>query len=94
MGSGFRSTGGSLLRKHRPERSQHQALDALNVGIQRKKVNWILDADVRSFFDQMSHEWLLKFIQAVQLRGLLVPTLDRRQANSAPHSEMVEGGSE
>jgi RNA-directed DNA polymerase len=47
----------------RPGRSQHQALDALSVGIQRKKVNWILDADVRSFFDQMSHEWLLKFIQ-------------------------------
>ena len=48
---------------YRPGRNPHQALDALSVGIQRKKVNWILDADVRSFFDQMSHEWLLKFIQ-------------------------------
>jgi retron-type reverse transcriptase len=40
-----------------------QALDALNVGIQRKKVNWILDADIRGFFDRMSHEWTVKFIQ-------------------------------
>jgi hypothetical protein len=47
----------------RPGRSQHQALDALWVGIMRKKVNWILDADVRSFFDDLSHEWLVKFIE-------------------------------
>ena len=47
----------------RPGRSPHQALDALSVGIKRKRVNWILDADIRSFFDQMGHEWLLKFIQ-------------------------------
>jgi retron-type reverse transcriptase len=40
-----------------------QALDALTVGIQRKKVNWILDADIRGFFDNMSHEWTLKFIE-------------------------------
>jgi group II intron reverse transcriptase/maturase len=47
----------------RPGRSPHQALDALSVGIQRKKVNWILDADIRGFFDQMSHEWTMKFVQ-------------------------------
>jgi RNA-directed DNA polymerase len=47
----------------RPGRSQHQALDALNVGITRKKVSWVLDADIRSFFDALSREWLLKFIQ-------------------------------
>src|SRR6202789_3269016 len=47
----------------RPGRSQHQALDALWVGIMRKKVNWILDADVRGFFDNLSHEWLVKFIE-------------------------------
>jgi len=47
----------------RPGRSPHQALDALNVGIQRKKVNWILDADIRGFFDRMSHEWIMKFVQ-------------------------------
>jgi len=37
----------------RPGRSQHQALDALTVGIERKKVNWILDLDVRGFFDNI-----------------------------------------
>jgi RNA-directed DNA polymerase len=47
----------------RPGRSQHHALDALWVGIMRKKVNWILDADVRGFFDNLSHEWLVKFIE-------------------------------
>src|SRR6201993_2118933 len=47
----------------RPGRSQHNALDALWVGIMRKKVNWILDADVRSFFDEVRHEWLLKFVE-------------------------------
>jgi group II intron reverse transcriptase/maturase len=47
----------------RPGRSPHQALDALTVGIQRKKVNWILDADVVGFFDNLSHEWALKFIE-------------------------------
>jgi RNA-directed DNA polymerase len=47
----------------RPRRSQHDALDALWVGIMRKKVNWILDADIRSFFDGLSHEWMVKFIE-------------------------------
>jgi RNA-directed DNA polymerase len=47
----------------RPGRSPHQALDALNVGITRKRVNWILDADIRGFFDQMSHEWTMQFVQ-------------------------------
>jgi retron-type reverse transcriptase len=39
------------------------ALDALNAGIQRKRVNWILDADIRGFFDNMEHEWTMKFIE-------------------------------
>jgi group II intron reverse transcriptase/maturase len=47
----------------RPGRSPHQALDALNVGIFRKRVNWVLDADIRGFFDKMSHEWTMKFIE-------------------------------
>jgi RNA-directed DNA polymerase len=47
----------------RPGRSPHDALDALSVGIQRKRVNWILDADIRGFFDQMSHEWTMRFVQ-------------------------------
>lgn len=41
----------------RPGRSPHQALDALFVGITKRKVNWILDADIRGFFDNISHEW-------------------------------------
>ena len=47
----------------RPGRSQHQALDALYVGITQRKVNWIIDADIRGFFDNISHEWLLKFLE-------------------------------
>src|SRR3954463_595189 len=47
----------------RPGRSPHQALDALVVGVERKKVNWVLDADIRGFFDNMNHEWTLKFIE-------------------------------
>lgn len=47
----------------RPGRSQHQALDALYVAITRKKVNWVLDCDIQGFFDNLSHDWLLKFVQ-------------------------------
>jgi retron-type reverse transcriptase len=46
----------------RPGRGAHQALDALSVGILRKRVNWILDADIRGFFDNMDHEWTMKFV--------------------------------
>jgi RNA-directed DNA polymerase len=47
----------------RPKRGQHDALDALVVGITSTKVNWILDADVRSFFDEVSQEWLIRFLE-------------------------------
>ena len=47
----------------RPGRSQHQALDALNVAISRKKVSWVLDADIRAFFDTIDHAWMMKFLQ-------------------------------
>jgi group II intron reverse transcriptase/maturase len=47
----------------RPGRSQHDALDALWVGIMRKKVSWVLDADIRDFVGSISHEWLVKFIK-------------------------------
>ena len=47
----------------RPGRSQHDALDALNVGIARKKVNWVLDLDIRAFFDQIDHAWMIKFVE-------------------------------
>jgi len=47
----------------RPGRSQHRALDALYVGITKRKVNWVIDADIRGFFDNISHEWLMKFLE-------------------------------
>ena len=47
----------------RPGRSQHDALDALMVGIERKKVNWILDIDIRNFFGTVSHDWLKRFLE-------------------------------
>jgi len=47
----------------RPGRSQHNALDALSVGLVRKKVSWVLDADIRGFYDAVSHEWLVKFVE-------------------------------
>jgi RNA-directed DNA polymerase len=47
----------------RPGKSPHSALDALVVGIQEKRVNWVLDADIRGFFDTISHEWMIKFIE-------------------------------
>ena len=47
----------------RPGRSQHQALDALYTGLLTRKVNWVLDIDIRGFFDAISHEWLVKFIE-------------------------------
>lgn len=47
----------------RPRRSQHQALDALSVGITRTSVSWIVDADIKGFFDTVNHEWLIKFLE-------------------------------
>ena len=47
----------------RPGRSAHQALDALAVGLMTKKVNWVLDADIRGFFDTLEHGWLVKFVE-------------------------------
>jgi group II intron reverse transcriptase/maturase len=47
----------------RPKRSQHDALDSLWVGLMGKKVNWVLDADIRGFFDNIDHGWLRKFLE-------------------------------
>lgn len=47
----------------RPGRGQHDALDALNVAIMRRKMNWVLDMDISKFFDCVEHGWLIKFIQ-------------------------------
>jgi RNA-directed DNA polymerase len=47
----------------RPGRNPHHALDALYTGLLTRKVNWVLDADIRGFFDAIDHEWLVKFIE-------------------------------
>jgi RNA-directed DNA polymerase len=47
----------------RPGRSQHDALDALAVGIQRRKVGWVLDADISDFFTSLDQSWLLRFLE-------------------------------
>jgi RNA-directed DNA polymerase len=47
----------------RPGRSQHDALDALAVGLHRQKVGWVLDADIRAFYDSINHEWLMRFLE-------------------------------
>jgi RNA-directed DNA polymerase len=47
----------------RPGRGQHDALDSLAVGLHEKKVRWVLDADIRGFFDTLDHGWLVKFIE-------------------------------
>lgn len=46
----------------RPGRGQHDALDVLQVALYRRKVNWVLDADIRKFFDQVDQEWLMRFL--------------------------------
>jgi RNA-directed DNA polymerase len=46
----------------RPGRSQHDALDALWAGLMERRVNWVLDADIRGFFDTLDHDWLMRFV--------------------------------
>ena len=53
----------------RQGRGQHDALDALTVGICRRKVNWILDADIQSFFDRIDHDWMMRFMEHRKRRG-------------------------
>ena len=67
----------------RPGRSQHNALDALNVGLMKRQVNWVLDADIRGFFEAISHEWLVKFVEH---------RIGDGPARHTPDPEMVEGG--
>ena len=47
----------------RPKRNQHQALDAVYMAIATKKVSWVLDADIKGFFDNINHNWLMKFLE-------------------------------
>lgn len=47
----------------RPGRGPHDALDALTIAVEQQKVNWVLDLDIRAFFDTIDHEWLLTFVE-------------------------------
>jgi len=47
----------------RPGRSQHNALDAVTVGIEQRKIKWVLDADIQGFFDTIDHEWMMRFLE-------------------------------
>jgi group II intron reverse transcriptase/maturase len=85
----------------RPGRSPHQALDALAVGIGTRKVNWVLDADIRKFYDTLDHGWLVKFIEH-RVADRRVVRLTQKWLNAGAleegkrvHSEMgtVQGGS-
>jgi len=46
----------------RPRRNPHQALNALQTALMKERINWVLDADVRSFYDSVDHEWLLRIM--------------------------------
>jgi RNA-directed DNA polymerase len=69
--------------RFRPGRNQHQALDALLVGLTRRRVNWVLDLDIRGFFDNLDHEWIMQFLQH--------RVAEREGA--PPDPEMAHGGS-
>ena len=53
---------------YRPVRSQHQCLDALGRTIQQQKVNYVVEADIKSFFDKVNHDWLIQFLRASDRR--------------------------
>lgn len=85
----------------RPRRSQHNALDAVYVGLQTRKVNWVLDADVRDFYGSINHEWLIRFIEhrigdrrVVRLiqKWLKAGVLEEGKMSVAEHGA-VQGGS-
>jgi len=85
----------------RPGRSAHDALDALYVGLLTRKVSWVLDADIRGFFDAIDREWLMKFVEH-RIADRRVGRLLRKWLNAGvledgvrTHSETgtVQGGS-
>ena len=71
----------------RPGRSQHQALDALAVAIERDKVNWVLDADIRAFFDSIDQELLIKCLE-----GRIADTRVIRHIKKWLHAGVLEDG--
>jgi len=71
----------------RPGRSQHNALDAVTVGIERRKVSWVLDADIRGFFDTMDHGRLVQFVEHRIADGRVV-----RHIKKWLHAGVLEDG--
>lgn len=47
----------------RPGRRAHEALDALAIGIRTQKISWVLDADIRGYFDAIHHDWMMRFLE-------------------------------
>ena len=68
----------------RPGRSQHDALDALAAGITRKKVSFVLDADIRDFFASLEQSWLLKFLEH-RIADKTGPAADPEMAGRGSH---------
>ncbi len=85
----------------RPGRSQHNALDALSVALASRKVNWVLDADIRGFFDTIDHEAILQFLQRRvadprvlrQVRQWLKAGVLEKGEKSVPEAGTPQGGS-
>ena len=79
----------------RPGRNQHQALDALAVAIEGKKVNWVLDADIRSYFDKVDLAWMVRFLEHriadERLLRLIQKWLSAGVIENGKWSETVEG---
>jgi RNA-directed DNA polymerase len=79
----------------RPGRSPHRALDALAAAIVRKKVNWVLDADIRGFYDAIDHGWMLRFLEHRiadrRLLRLIGKWLKAGVIEDGKRSESVEG---
>ena len=62
----------------RPNRSCHKAIQKLNTMIQSKPVNYVLDADIKGFFDHMDHEWIIRFIES-KIKDPNITRLVRRE---------------
>jgi retron-type reverse transcriptase len=72
----------------RPKRNQHQALDALAVGIGKRRINWVFDCDVQSFFDKVDRNWLVRFA----LRHLRKRCSPQERAARQPVAAGCSGG--
>jgi group II intron reverse transcriptase/maturase len=77
----------------RPGRSQHQALDALATGLGRARVNWVLDADIRGFFDTVDHGWMVKFLEH-RIGDLRVVRLIQKWLNAGVQENGIRTASE